>query len=78
MGSQFETSPAATAVYIERMLAEMRSMSQGMNADFLAYLIEMAMIEAADISSGKTVPGEKANGADAVELARLYMVGELE
>ncbi len=85
MASLSPNSRAATASYIETMLSELRSMSQGMDADFLGYLIEMAMIEASDIASGKTSTGrvhtqvvEKITHPDAEQLASLYLSGALK
>ncbi len=76
MGSQLEKK--ATAAYVETMLAELRSMSQTLNADFLAYLIEMAMVEASEVAKGKPEPIDAMDSDNSVEMARLYMVGELE
>lgn len=75
----------ATASYIESMLAEMRTLSQNVDSDFLTYLLEMAMIEASDIASGKmsqprrsTRVAEKPRAMDSEEIAALFMSGALK
>ncbi len=70
----------ATASYIEGMLIELRTMGQQVNADFLVYLLEMAIIEADDIKRGQMTAGRKRNTVDgsiqsitAQEMAELFM-----
>lgn len=85
MASQSGDTTCATAHYIETMLMEMRTMSQAHKCDMLTYLLEMAMIEASDIASGKTSMGrqeapvlEKPSKPNAEELAALFMSGALK
>ena len=50
---------AQVADYVQCMLMELRSMCRARRMGFLTHLIEMAMIEAADIASG-ALPGQVA------------------
>ncbi len=85
MASKSGDTVCATAHYIESMLMELRTMSQSNNCDMLTYLLEMAMIEASDIASGKTSVGrreilvtEEVSKPNAEELAALFMSGDLK
>jgi len=85
MASKSGDTIGATAHYIETMLMELRTMSQGINTDMLTYLLEMAMVEASDVASGKISAGRtetkvitKAGKPDAEELAALFMGGSLK
>ena len=85
MGTVFEDTRGATAAYMESTLAELRTMSQQIESDFLVYLLEMAMIEASEISAGKVSTGRSASPVvqrkarpSADQLAELFMAGELE
>lgn len=65
------------ATYAVSMLGELQNMSTARNFDFLAYLIEMAMIEASEISakrSGNT--GVHSTDFRAEKLAKSYMNGQ--
>jgi hypothetical protein len=50
MKSKKNSTPDQVFSYIGQMLIEMRIMSENANAPVLAYLIEMAIIEAGDTS----------------------------
>ena len=50
------TKPNQTFAYIEHMLIELRLMSEKQDAPVLAYLIEMAIIEAKDESNATLSP----------------------
>ena len=68
----------ATASYIEHMLGDLREMSLRADATFLSYLIEMAMIEASDIASGKIHPDNAGHPKSCdTEIQRLYMNDEI-
>jgi hypothetical protein len=64
---------AETIEYLRSMLGQMRTMAQAERCDMLAYLIEMAYLEASDIMRGdrpaaglrdqELVRQEKRNGA---------------
>ncbi len=45
------TQRSKTASYMEEMLVELRTISKDMEADFLTYLLNMALIEASDLAS---------------------------
>ncbi len=49
MTSNINSSQTSTFAYIEHMLIELRQMSEKQDAPVLAYLIEMAIIEAKDM-----------------------------
>lgn len=75
----------ATASYIADLLTELRTMGQQINADFLVYLIEMAIHEAESVKNGCMSPGRKSTpiqnmpkSLSAEQLASLYMTGKLE
>ena len=53
MKSDSNSTPDQVFSYIEQMLIEMRIMSEKENAPVLAYLIEMAIIEARDTAHTK-------------------------
>jgi len=81
MATSSATTPASSAAYIEHMVGELRLMSIKMDATFLSYLLEMAMIEASDIASGKVVilpESDDVNDMDPEELARRYFSNELD
>lgn len=68
MDTKSNSTPDQVFSYIEHMLIEMRLMSERENAPVLAYLIEMAIIEARDTANavqksvtpaGEQVPGAK-------------------
>ena len=66
MHSQAGKKRAETLDYIQSMLAEMRTMAQSERCDMLAYLIEMAYLEASDILRSERpsrVAGEKRNSS---------------
>jgi hypothetical protein len=46
-------APSETLDYLEGMLAELRALAQAERLDMLAYLIDMAHVEAADIARGQ-------------------------
>ncbi len=50
---QFPQRRTETLDYVQSMLGQLRSMADGERCDFLAYLIEMAYIEAGDIIRGE-------------------------
>lgn len=66
------------ASYIRDMLLELRQMAQSIDKPTLAYLIEMAMIEASDLAEGRDTTPAPASRISADELAHRYMTGELE
>lgn len=70
--------PRPSAAFIRDMLMELRVMSQSINQPMLAYLIEMAMIEASDLADGRATTPQPASRVSAEELARRYMTGELD
>ena len=74
-------TPNGTASYIEQMLNDLRAMSSRVDAHFLTYLIEMAMIEANRLST-ETKPVSDARAFDrdmrAEQLAQQYLAGELD
>ena len=51
-----DSKPNQTFAYIEHMLIELRLMSEKQDAPVLAYLIEMAIIEAKDVSNAALTP----------------------
>ena len=53
MTSEINASQTSTFAYIEHMLIELRQMSEKQDAPVLAYLIEMAIIEAKDMADGR-------------------------
>lgn len=57
---------AETAEFIQSMLAQLRSMAQAEKLDMLAYLIEMAYLEAGEAARGEKQAaklGHKRSGA---------------
>ncbi|MFB2552277.1 hypothetical protein [Ensifer soli] len=42
----------STIQYVRQILGELRTVTEGQGADMLAYLIEMAYVEASDILAG--------------------------
>ncbi len=52
MARQLSTNKTQTFAYIQSMLTEMRMLSETEDAPMLAYLIEMAIIEADDLVEG--------------------------
>lgn len=64
MNTNTATTSCQSFSYIEHMLIEMRLMSEKEDAPILAYLIEMAIIEARDMigknQNTKTLAGGKA------------------
>lgn len=68
-----QTNPRRTETldYIQSMLGQIRVMAEAERYDMLAYLIEMAYIEASDILRGERplrVGGEQRNGPSGVPL----------
>lgn len=64
MRQQLDRSGTDTLEYIRSMLGQLRTMAEAERCDMLAYLVEMAYIEANDILSGARplhVGGEQAN-----------------
>lgn len=60
-----------TLEYVQQMLGELRAMAEAERCDMLAYLIEMAYIEASDIIRGQRpsrVHGEQRDRAARVPL----------
>lgn len=55
-GSHFSAASMERIFYIKQMLAELSQVARAERADLLAYLLEMAFTEAADLLSG-TAPG---------------------
>jgi hypothetical protein len=53
MHSQAGKKRADTLDYIQAMLGQLRTMAQGERCDMLAYLIEMAYVEASDVLRGE-------------------------
>ena len=53
MHSQPAKKRAETLDYIQSMLAQLRGMAEAERCDMLAYLIEMAYLEASDILRGE-------------------------
>ncbi len=56
---------AETAEFIQSMLAQLRAMAQAERLDMLAYLIEMAYLEAGEALRGEKQaarPGQKRSG----------------
>ncbi len=53
MTNNDNSTQTATFAYIEHMLIELRQMSEKQDAPVLAYLIEMAIIEAKDMGDVK-------------------------
>ncbi len=68
MKNKAGTNP--TFSYIKNMLTELRILSENEGAPVLAYLIEMAAIEATDLASGINAPtkpnGDSGNGIASV------------
>ena len=54
-------SPSETLVYIQTLLGQLRGMAQAERYDMLAYLIEMAYVEASDIMRGERPPRSMGN-----------------
>jgi hypothetical protein len=54
MHSQPENKKTETLEYIQSMLGQLRLMAQAERCDMLAYLIEMAYLEATDARQGGT------------------------
>ena len=55
-----------TLDYMQSMLGQLRTMAEAERCDMLAYLIEMAYVEASDIIRGERpsrIAGEKRNSA---------------
>jgi len=52
MDQTYRRRHAETIDYIQSMLGQLRAMAQTEHCDFLAYLIEMAYLEAGDIIRG--------------------------
>ncbi len=52
MAGEATMSGRETATYIESMLLELRAMSDNRKFEVLTYLLEMALIEATDLSHG--------------------------
>lgn len=51
----FGEAPRAEKIsYVRQMLAELRVVAEGENADLLCYLIEMAYVEAGDVLAGRS------------------------
>ena len=74
-------TPNSTASYIEQMLNDLRAMSSRVDAHFLTYLIEMAMIEANRLSTesqSKVVGTSHDKHQRAEQLAQQYLAGELD
>ena len=73
-------TPGATASYIEHMLEELRVLSNKINAPFLSYLLEMAIMEAHELAEGRVIPadGEMHTSVTPEELARKYLADELD
>jgi hypothetical protein len=66
MHQQPDKSRADTIEYIQSMLAQLRSMAQAEKFDMLAYLIEMAYLEAGEALRGELrtgSAGQKRNAA---------------
>jgi RNA polymerase-interacting CarD/CdnL/TRCF family regulator len=63
MKKQMNMAPNQTFAYLQHMLTELRILSEKEGAPVLAYLIEMAIIEANDLSDGihVAVPAQKAD-----------------
>ena len=69
MHSQAARKRADSLDYIQSMLAQLRTMAEAEQCDMLAYLIEMAYIEASDIIRGQRpsrVNGEQGDRAACV------------
>lgn len=65
MHQQPDKSRAETIEYIQSMLAQLRSMAHAEKFDMLAYLIEMAYLEAGEALRGEmrsTGPDKKRSG----------------
>lgn len=66
MHSQPGKKRAETLDYMQSMLGQLRTMAQAERCDMLAYLIEMAYLEASDILRGERpsrISGEKRDAA---------------
>ena len=66
MHSQPARKRTETLDYIQSMLGELRTMAQSERCDMLAYLIEMACLEASDALRGERpsrIAGEKRNAS---------------
>lgn len=70
MNNQAEMAPNQTFAYLQHILTELRLLSEKEGAPVLAYLIEMAIIEARDLSEGihVTAPGQQADSRDIQQL----------
>jgi len=53
MGHVFTTRRTDTLDYMQSMLGQLRTMAESERCDMLAYLIEMAYVEASDIIRGE-------------------------
>jgi hypothetical protein len=53
MGHVFTTRRTDTLDYMQSMLGQLRTMAESERCDVLAYLIEMAYVEASDIIRGE-------------------------
>lgn len=79
MKSEINKNIIPTAEYIENMLGDLSRMSEDINAPFLGYLIEMAIVEAGDIVVGKRkIAGNKhENKQDEItKIEKLYMIAD--
>ena len=52
-GSLEKARTEQNIAYVRQMLAELRGVAAGENADMLCYLIEMAYLEAGDLLDGR-------------------------
>ena len=56
MSQEASARRTETLDYLQTMLGQLRTMAQGERYDMLAYLIEMAYVEASDIIRGERPP----------------------
>lgn len=74
MGSLYSRRRTETLDYLQSMLGQLRTMAQAERCDMLAYLIEMAYVEASDIIRGDRparLADEKVVGRDDYHLLGL-------
>ncbi len=75
MASQSPMHPNQTFAYIQCMLTELRILSESEDAPMLAYLIEMAIIEANDLADSINVRRDAPQGKTQLEQSLIESLG---
>ena len=70
-------SRAETVSYIKDLANELRALSTQVEADTLAYLLDMILYESDSVLESEASPERRAR-AEAIETQRLYMTDALE